>query len=192
MAERLPSAKDRTYWAKWADAIFKQMKDVGEVEAWRARICLARGRCWLVGARVEELEDALEREQSAAAGSSSGGGDDSSRVAGAGTDGMTGSVLESKEAQEARQALETAISFFERVKGPASTSNDVDMEMDDVRPLVRFAFHIGSVRRNPQVCLFICWTSDCSLIVARRSPAQSSEYYYRRKQARGTLCSRRG
>ncbi|EIM86942.1 uncharacterized protein STEHIDRAFT_57984 [Stereum hirsutum FP-91666 SS1] len=116
VAERLPSAKDRTYWAKWADAIFKQMKDVGEVEAWRARICLARGRCWLVGARVEELEDALEREQS--------------------TDGMTGSVLESKEAQEARQALETAISFFERVKGPASTSNDVDMEMDDVRPLL--------------------------------------------------------
>lgn len=192
VAERLPSAKDRTYWAKWADAIFKQMKDVGEVEAWRARICLARGRCWLVGARVEELEDALEREQSAAAGSSSGGGDGSSRVAGAGTDGMTGSVLESKEAQEARQALETAISFFERVKGPASTSNDVDMEMDDVRPLVRFAFRLGAC-----VVTFKCAHSFIGrpifpVLVARRSPAQSSEYYYRRKQARGTLCSRRG
>lgn len=53
-----------------------------------------------------------------------------------GTDGMLTSVLQSHEAQEARQALETAISFFERVKGPASAPNDVNMEMDDVRPLV--------------------------------------------------------
>lgn len=144
MAERLPSAKDRTYWAKWADTIFTQMKDVGEVETWKSRICLARGRCWLVGARVEELEDALEGVQGVGVGVGVGGGASSSTEVGAGTGGTVALVLESKEAQEARQALETAISFFERVRGPASASSDVDMEMDDVRPLVRFTFILGA------------------------------------------------
>lgn len=154
MAERLPSAKDRTYWAKWADTIFTQMKDVGEVETWKSRICLARGRCWLVGARVEELEDALEGVQGVGVGV--GGGASSSTEVGAGTGGMVASVLESKEAQEARQALETAISFFERVRGPASASSDVDMEMDDVRPLVRFVFHLNSIFCGFDVCSLLC------------------------------------
>ena len=67
VAERLDDAVElRRRWAAWADAVFQQMHmegvDVAD-EAWRVRVAVARGRCWLVvgGGRVEELEDALER-----------------------------------------------------------------------------------------------------------------------------------
>jgi hypothetical protein len=88
VAERLGDAEARRRWAKWADEVFLQMHMEADVDAWRARVGVARGRCWLVvgSARVDEMEDKLER------------GD--------------GSVLLSKEAEDARAGLSTGEHFF--------------------------------------------------------------------------------
>ena len=77
VAERLGDAEARRRWAKWADEVFLQ----ADVDAWHARVGVARGRCWLVigSARGDEMEKALER------------GD--------------GSALLSKEAEDARASL---------------------------------------------------------------------------------------
>ena len=98
VAERLPLAAHRQYWARWADGVFEQMKNEADMDAWRAPILGARGRCWLVmgGAPVEDMEGALERGGAAAAG-----------------------VLHSAEAEEAREGLAMAVSFFERARGSA-------------------------------------------------------------------------
>jgi hypothetical protein len=81
VAERLNDVEARRRWATWADAVFHQMHMEADVDAWRARIGVARGRCWLVmgSVRADEMEDALER-------------------------GDVG-VLQSKEADDARAAL---------------------------------------------------------------------------------------
>ncbi|KAH9970955.1 hypothetical protein BGW80DRAFT_1324583 [Lactifluus volemus] len=82
VAERLNDFEARRRWATWADAVFHQMHMEADVDTWRARIGLARGRSWLVmgSARAEEMEDVLER-----------GGDVR--------------VLQGKEADDARAAL---------------------------------------------------------------------------------------
>jgi hypothetical protein len=87
VAERLEDAGPRARWAAWADAVFLQMHIEADVDAWRAPLGAARGRCWLVmgSARADEMEDALER-------------------------GQVG-VLGSKEAEEARAGLGTGESF---------------------------------------------------------------------------------
>ncbi|KAI0924171.1 hypothetical protein AcW1_006360 [Taiwanofungus camphoratus] len=105
VAERLPDGAQRAYWAGWADSVFTQMKMEADMEAWRGPLTAARGRCWLVmgSAPVEELEHALESGQ---------------------TD-----VLQSAEAEEAREGLTMAISFFERAKGSTSAP------AEDVSPL---------------------------------------------------------
>ena len=61
----------------------------------RASVNAARGRCWLVvgEARAEDLEPALERGEM--------------------------KVLFSGEAEEAREGLRMAVTFFERAKGTA-------------------------------------------------------------------------
>ncbi len=81
VAERLDAPDERRKWAMWADAIFHQMHMEADVDAWRARVVAARGRCWLAvgSAHADELEAALER------------GDRS--------------VLGSREAEDARAAL---------------------------------------------------------------------------------------
>jgi hypothetical protein len=63
VAERLDDAEARRRWATWADTLFHQMHMEADVDAWRARIGVARGRCLLVigSARADEMEDALER-----------------------------------------------------------------------------------------------------------------------------------
>src|SRR6266566_4906625 len=48
VAERLDVAEARRRWAGWADAVFLQMHMEADVDAWRARLGVARGRCWLV------------------------------------------------------------------------------------------------------------------------------------------------
>ncbi|KAH9986683.1 hypothetical protein BJV74DRAFT_844344 [Russula compacta] len=111
VAERLDDAELSRRWAAWADAVFQQMHmegvDVAD-DAWRVRVAVARGRCWLVvgSARVEELEDALEREDLR--------------------------VLMSKKAEDARAGFTMAISFFDRAKASASTESSerwlVDMQ----------------------------------------------------------------
>ncbi|KAH9893646.1 hypothetical protein C8Q73DRAFT_746305 [Cubamyces lactineus] len=128
VAERLTSGAQRHYWASWADSVFNQMKNEADMDAWRGPILSARGRCWLVmgSAPVEEMEAALE------AGNTE--------------------VLHSAEAEEAREGLAMAISFFERAKGQraislaaaaAARSSDGDGEssaasgaVDDVSPLL--------------------------------------------------------
>ncbi|KAI8985628.1 hypothetical protein BD414DRAFT_515406 [Trametes punicea] len=123
VAERLTSGSQRHYWASWADSVFNQMKNEADMDAWRGPILSARGRCWLVmgSAPVEEMESALE------AGN---------------TD-----VLHSAEAEEAREGLAMAISFFERAKGQralnlaAAARNESDPDaaagaVDDVSPLL--------------------------------------------------------
>ncbi|KAM5541295.1 hypothetical protein V8D89_004849, partial [Ganoderma adspersum] len=120
VAERLVSGTHRHYWASWADSVFNQMKNEADMDAWRAPILSARGRCWLVmgSAPVEEMEAALE----------SGDLD----------------VLHTPEAEEAREGLAMAISFFERAKAQG-TDTVMSMSMgpgdhggprDDVSPLL--------------------------------------------------------
>ncbi|KAI0351284.1 hypothetical protein OH77DRAFT_1411267 [Trametes cingulata] len=116
VAERLTSGSQRHYWASWADSVFNQMKNEADMDAWRGPILSARGRCWLVmgSAPVEDMEPALEA------------GD---------TD-----VLHSAEAEEAREGLAMAISFFERAKGqravPLSAEDAKTGLIDDVSPLL--------------------------------------------------------
>ncbi|KAI0640662.1 hypothetical protein C8Q79DRAFT_1004078 [Trametes meyenii] len=122
VAERLPSAAQRHYWASWADSVFNQMKNEADMDAWRRPILCARGRCWLVrgSAPVEDMEPALE----------AGDAD----------------VLHSPEAEDAREGLAMAISFFERAKaqrppdGDATTGTGAGGQGegagDDVSPLL--------------------------------------------------------
>ena len=88
VAERLDNVDTRRRWATWADAVFHQMHMEADVDTWRARICVARGRCWLAigSARAEEMEDALERGDMC--------------------------VLQSKEAEDARAVLVMGGFFF--------------------------------------------------------------------------------
>jgi hypothetical protein len=108
VAGRLDRAEERRRWAAWADAVFNQMHMEADVDAWRTRVVVARGRCSLAigSARADELEDALER------------GDRR--------------VLSSKEAEEARTAYATAISFFDRARHSAST----ETSLADMQPLL--------------------------------------------------------
>ncbi|EPQ56196.1 hypothetical protein GLOTRDRAFT_39779 [Gloeophyllum trabeum ATCC 11539] len=111
VAERLEAAPERQYWASWADSVFNQMKMEVDMDAWRGPITSARGRCWLImgSAKVEELESALER------------GDEA--------------VLRSEDAEEAREGLAMAISFFERAKG-SRTSTMLSEEDEDLQSLL--------------------------------------------------------
>ncbi|KAI0249667.1 hypothetical protein BJV78DRAFT_1129183 [Lactifluus subvellereus] len=111
VAERLDDAEARRRWATWADAVFHQMHIEADVDAWRARIAVARGRCWLAAgsARADEMEDALERDDVR--------------------------VLQSKEAEDSRAALVMAISFFDRAKGSASTDSP-ETSLTDMQPLL--------------------------------------------------------
>lgn len=82
------------------------------MDAWRGPITRARGRCWLIvgSAKVDALEAALERGET--------------------------EVLTSEDAQEAREGLSNAISFFERAKGSASASTLSDPELRELQPLL--------------------------------------------------------
>ncbi|OSC96678.1 hypothetical protein PYCCODRAFT_1347963, partial [Trametes coccinea BRFM310] len=119
VAERLTSGTQRHYWASWADSVFNQMKNEADMDAWRGPILAARGRCWLVmgSAPVEDMEAALE------AGNTE--------------------ILHSAEAEEAREGLAMAISFFERAKGQralylarSEANPDAEGAVDDVSPLL--------------------------------------------------------
>lgn len=112
LAEKLEVPSERQYWASWADSVFNQMKMEADMDAWRGPITRARGRCWLIvgSARVEEIEAALERNEM--------------------------EVLQSEEAQEARDGLAMAIEFFERAKGSATASSSLDPESHELQPLL--------------------------------------------------------
>ena len=90
--------------------------------AWRAPILSARGRGWLVmgSAPVEEMEAALEAGDL--------------------------DVLHTPEAEEAREGLAMAISFFERAKGSATVQPNPDQE--DLSPLVSERELVLPLRRS--------------------------------------------
>ncbi|KAH9951068.1 hypothetical protein B0H21DRAFT_705756 [Amylocystis lapponica] len=102
VAERLPAGPS-------AHSVFTQMRWEADMDAWRAPLMSARGRCWLVvgGARGEEIERALDRGEQG--------------------------VLTQPEAEEAREGLAMAISFFERAKGSATSSLT---PVEDISPLL--------------------------------------------------------
>jgi hypothetical protein len=110
LAERLDIASERQYWSSWADSVFNQMKMEADMDAWRGPITRSRGRCCLIvgTARAEDLDEALEKGEM--------------------------DVLHSEEAQDAREALAMAISFFERAKSCASPS--FDPEIHELQPLL--------------------------------------------------------
>lgn len=110
VAERLPKAAQREYWATQADSVFNQMKMEADMDVSRAAVNAARGRCWLVvgEARAEGIEVALER------GEGMGG----EGMGGMGGEGGMG-VLHGPAAEDAREGLMMAVTFFERAKGGA-------------------------------------------------------------------------
>ncbi|OCH86279.1 hypothetical protein OBBRIDRAFT_693626, partial [Obba rivulosa] len=113
VAERLRLATQRAHWAQQADGVLAQMRMEGleaGVQDWRGAVAGARGRCWLVvgTARGESSETALE-----------GGADPAV-------------VLNAPDAADAREALGTAITCFERAKGSAASS----VEETEISPLI--------------------------------------------------------
>ncbi|KAI0682297.1 hypothetical protein BC835DRAFT_1400880 [Cytidiella melzeri] len=111
VAERMEKAAQREYWAVQADSVFNQMKmEAAHMGEWRMAVNMARGRCWLVvgEARAEEMERRLED------------GDES--------------VLRGTEAEEARESLAMAVTFFERAKGSATAKPNP--ELDVLSPLL--------------------------------------------------------
>ncbi|KAI0065508.1 hypothetical protein BV25DRAFT_1798366 [Artomyces pyxidatus] len=121
VAERLQEADERRYWASWADSVFNQMKMEADMSEWRTRITIARGRCWLIAgsAKVDDLEDALEHGNS--------------------------DILMSRDAEEAREGLAMAISFFDRAKGSASAASS-ETDLHELQPLVGLCL---CVSKNP-------------------------------------------
>ncbi|TFK73732.1 hypothetical protein BDN72DRAFT_875631 [Pluteus cervinus] len=108
VAEKMESSSERKHWASWADSVFNQMKMEADLDQWRGPINRARGRCWLIvgSSHLDDIEDALEEGDSG--------------------------ILESEEANEARDGLEQAIAFFEKAKGSATA---VEMDTDELREL---------------------------------------------------------
>ncbi|CAA7265215.1 unnamed protein product [Cyclocybe aegerita] len=101
ISEKLFLPSERAEWAHWADGVFSQMRmevEVADVDdAWKGLIFAARGRCNLVigSARAEGVEEAMEKEDAMG-----GGG-----------------VLDSEEAQEAREVLADAVEFLDKARG---------------------------------------------------------------------------
>lgn len=112
LAEKLNLPSERQRWALWADSVFSQMKMEADMDAWRGPITRSRGRCWLIAgaARAEELEAALEEGEM--------------------------DVLRSEDAEDAREGLSTAISFFERTKSWASTALSDPVESRELQSLL--------------------------------------------------------
>ncbi|KAJ7027907.1 hypothetical protein C8F04DRAFT_72629 [Mycena alexandri] len=110
IAEQLPAAAERMRWATWADGVLQQIQVQTHVVA---RI---RGRCWLVvgTAHVEDIEAMAETR---------GWGDRSAQA----PELQNSGVLDSEEAEEAREGLERAVEFFERAR------TEVVKEQDDER-----------------------------------------------------------
>lgn len=72
VSERLEDSAARARWAAWADTILSQMdmEAKADVDAWRARLGAARGRCWLVigGVRGEVSVSGSKGTEEACAG----------------------------------------------------------------------------------------------------------------------------
>lgn len=128
LAEKLELPSERKQWASFADSVFSQMKLEGvsyvlakpEAEATSSAsagvtgnvedvdiLARARGRCWLIvgSAYAEGLEGALERGE------------------------LT--VLETEDAEDARDALQSAIDYFTKARGRKEESEQEEIEDRD-------------------------------------------------------------
>jgi hypothetical protein len=95
LAEKLEVASERATWASWADSVFSQMKMEADMDAWRASITSARGRCHLiVGSALAETVEAI--------------------LAGEGEENED--VWDCEDARDARDALVKAIAFLEKAR----------------------------------------------------------------------------
>ncbi|KAJ6539137.1 hypothetical protein B0H19DRAFT_1177330 [Mycena capillaripes] len=105
LAERLLDPEERTRWATWADTVLQQMDMEGDTTRteWRGPVARARGRCWLIvgTAGMEDIEAKAEEH----------GWDE---------------VLDTEEANEARESLTRAVEFFDRAAG--SATGELSME----------------------------------------------------------------
>ncbi|KAJ6510019.1 hypothetical protein C8R47DRAFT_1182516 [Mycena vitilis] len=115
LAERLTDPAERTRWATWADSVLQQMDMEGDTTRteWRGTVARTRGRCWLVvgTAGMEDIEAKAEEN----------GWDE---------------VLDTEEADEAREGLTRAVEFFDRAAGSAKDEFEVqgdDAEEDELR-----------------------------------------------------------
>jgi len=96
VAEKLELASERATWASWADSVFSQMKMEADMDAWRASITSARGRCHLIvgSALAEEVEAKLAEDK----------------------DEDDEDVWECEDARDARDALVKAVAFLEKAR----------------------------------------------------------------------------
>jgi hypothetical protein len=119
LAERLPDQAERARWATWADSVLQQMDMEGDTTRteWRGPVTRARGRCWLVvgTAGMEDMEAKAEEH----------GWDE---------------VLNTEEADEAREGLTRAVEFFERAAGCAKSELGMEEEGGEEEDELR-AFH---------------------------------------------------
>lgn len=118
VAERLPVASERLYWAKWVDEVFLQMEMEELIsEDWSHPIAVGRGRCWLIigSTHFEVLETQLERDPC---------------------------VLDTAEAEAARQALFKATQYLG--KAQLTRASDLaalpDPFSTDVSPMLGEAY----------------------------------------------------
>lgn len=94
LSEKLDAPSERCHWAKWADGIFGQMRmeTNSPEETWKVPLTISRGRASLVmgSAMAEEMENELERGEM--------------------------QVLDSEEAEDARDALQKAVNFLDKAR----------------------------------------------------------------------------
>ncbi|KAG7087362.1 hypothetical protein E1B28_013335 [Marasmius oreades] len=94
VSEKLSGPGERRYWASWADSVFDQMKmeSSSPSAVYAEKIDHARGRCCLIAgtALAEEFEEALESGEM--------------------------DVLDSEDAEEAREILTEGVGFLERAR----------------------------------------------------------------------------
>ncbi|KAJ6516110.1 hypothetical protein C8R45DRAFT_958818 [Mycena sanguinolenta] len=100
LAERLPDSAERIRWATWADSVLQQMDMEGDTTRteWRGPVARARGRCWLIvgTAGMEEIEAKADESD-------------------------WDEVLNTEEANDAREGLTRAVEFFERATQSAKS-----------------------------------------------------------------------
>ncbi|KDQ19474.1 hypothetical protein BOTBODRAFT_41677 [Botryobasidium botryosum FD-172 SS1] len=135
VAERLPDRAHRERWVTWADGVLTQVEREGDDQHSLAfDTAKSRGACALVvgSGWAEELEGALEAEAEA---------EDEDGGAGGGE-----SVLDSADAESARDALAKAIAHFERAK---EFTEDFEADEGDLQSLLAEALlTLANLTRN--------------------------------------------
>ncbi|KAF9454419.1 hypothetical protein P691DRAFT_642964, partial [Macrolepiota fuliginosa MF-IS2] len=120
LAEKLDDAEERKEWATYADSVFSQIHDAGEVlpTIGDGLVAKARGRAWLVvGSTISEIIEERMDE-------------------GSETGRTVGSLMKSEDAEEARDALTRAIEFLERAKSYIGEYTWADVEKKQLSSLL--------------------------------------------------------